>query len=300
MNNMLRTQMLKQGLKPELEVTAIDPLYIATKHRKGKTGTVMTRAFEHLAKAGYPLPSWSPRMTDHNKQLSALEGSPTVVNAGLFATVSTTGRIKTAYKYADAVAFDRNLSSNWEMQVSISFNASLKYFGHLVPFLRKVGGKYSLTRTGGHSVHGVRGSFSTWEDGEAGFAIIESAYRSSEDGLRFLKAKLFDYGLISVRFVEFNIQGEVVAPTVPSPTPTPGVDVLETSDISYSDNNSNVEALQTYLISQGFAIPSGPSTYFGSQTRIALKAWQDKHFGPQYTGEYWGSISQKKYKELKN
>ena len=298
MNNMLRTQMLKKGLKPELEVTSIDPLYIETKHGTGQTGTVMDSAFAYLAKNGFPIPSWSPRMTDHNKELTALERSGVIRNAALFPSIRTTGVVKKAYTFEAAAELDRTLPNNYEMQVSIAFNASLQYFGHLVPFLKKINDKYSLTRTGGHSVHGVRGSFSKWEDGEEGFAIIESAYRSSEDGLRFLKAKLFTYGLISVRFVEFQVGGEVVAPT-PSPvTPTPGTDVLKTVDIAYGEDNQNVLALQKYLISQGHAIPSGPTTYFGSQTRVALKAWQDKHFGPLYTGEFWGAISRAKYQEL--
>jgi hypothetical protein len=298
MNNMLRTQMLKRGLKPELEVTAIDPLYIETKHGTGQTGTVMDNAFAYLEKQGFPIPSWSPRMTDHNKELVDLERSKSVRNAALFPTVRTTGNVRKVYTFAQAVELDRTLPNNYEMQVSISFNASLQYFGHLVPFLKKVNGKYSLTRTGGHSVHGVRGSFSKWEDGEEGFAIIESAYRSSEDGLRFLKAKLFTYGLITVRFVEFEVGGESVTP-VPTPvTPAPGNDILITANIKYGDDNDAVFALQKYLMSQGFAIPSGPTTYFGSQTRVALKAWQDKHFGPLYTGEYWGEISRQKYRQL--
>jgi|TARA_R110000850_G_scaffold121584_4_gene239331 hypothetical protein len=298
MNNMLRSQMLKKGLKPEMEVTAIDPLYIATKHGKGKTGTVMDRAFKHLENFGFPIPSWSPRTTDHNTELQALESSLTVSNALLFTTIRTTGVIKKAYTYAQAVEFDRTLPDNYEMQVSIAFSASLQYFGHLVPFLKKVNGKYSLTRTGGHAVAGVRGSFSNWEDGEAGMAIIESAYRSSEDGLRFIKAKLFDYGLITVRFVEFSVLGQAVAPA-PTPTPAP-TNVLATETITYNDDSQAVKALQQYLISEGIAIPDGPTTYFGAQTRVALKTWQDKHFGPQFTGKVWGSISQEKYKQLKS
>lgn len=304
MNNMLRSQMLKRGLNPELEVTAIDPLYIATKHGKGQTGTVMAAAIAYLAKKGFPIPSWSPRMTNHNKELTALEGSKTINNAALFAGIFTTGKTKIAYTFDEAVRLDKKLPENWEMQVSIDFTASLKYFGNKVPFLQKINGAYSFTRTGGHSIHGVRHSFSTYEDGEPGFVIIDSAYRSSEDGDRFLKSIFMNYGMVRITFVEFNVDGPIITPTpVPTPTPTPNPgttdnEILMNSNISIGDDNNAVLALQKYLLSQGYAIPSGPTTYFGSETRVALKAWQDKHFGPIYTGEHWGEISREKFKQL--
>src|SRR5690606_31721132 len=74
MNNMLRTAMLQMGLRPPLEVTAIDPLYIETKAGPGKEGTVMDHAFEWLKK-GFPIPSWTPLMQNHNTELAALEKS---------------------------------------------------------------------------------------------------------------------------------------------------------------------------------------------------------------------------------
>lgn len=302
MNNMLRSFMLKLGLNPPLEVCAIDPLYIATKHGKGQTGTVMDNAFSYLASVGYPAASWTPLMTDHNKELTALENSKVIGNASKF-IIKKTGNVKRTYSFEEAVALDRSLPWNWEMQVSISFSASLQYFGQLVPFLKKIDGKYNLTRTGGHSVHGVRGSFSTWEDDEPGFAIIDSAYRSKEDGWRFLKSGLFTYGILYVRFVEFAIEGVQPSP-VPTPTPNPSPitndqEKLTQNDIKYGENSENVAALQRYLVSQGIAIPDGITTYYGSQTRVALKNWLDRHFpGNSYTGELWGSISRAKYIEL--
>ena len=177
MNNMLRSHLLKWGLKPPLEVCAIDPLYIQTKAGPGKEGTIMDSAFAYLAGNGYPAANWTPIMTNHNTELDALEASKTIKNALPF-SVKKTGNVKTAATYEQAVALDRSLPWNWEIQVSIGFSASLQYFGNLVPFLKQINGKYNLTRTGGHSVHGVRGSFSTWEDGDPGFVIIDSAYRS--------------------------------------------------------------------------------------------------------------------------
>lgn len=313
MNNMLRTAMIRRGLRPPLEVTAIDPLYVFTKHGKGKTGTVMNTAFRWLAQNGFPIPAWNPSMTDHDKELVALESNRNIDNAMLFPTIRATGNVEYVWKYEDAVRLDQTLPMSYEMQVSIAFNRSLKYFGQKVPFVQQINGKYDFNRTGGHSVHGVRGSFSTWEDGEAGFAIIDSAYRSSEDGWRFLKKKLVDYGLIQIRFVELQVDGGSVVPNpvtptptpspTPDPTPTPGFKYARLAgvDTQFGERNNNVTLLQQYLIEQGFEIPAGATGYFGEQTRTALKAWQDRHFpGNTYSGGYWGSISREKFITLHN
>jgi len=305
MNNMLRTAMVRRGLKPPLEVTAIDPLYIKTKYGRGQTGTVMNQAFSYLAKEGFPIPSWQPSMTDQDKELVALENNKAIDNAEMFSSIKATGKVEYVWKYEDAVRLDQTLPMNYEMQVSIAFNRSLKYFGFKVPEVRKIDGKYDFNRTGGHSVHGVRASFSTWEDGEEGFAIIDSAYRSSEAGWRFLKKRLFDYGLIQVRFVELQIGGEVVDPIKPTPQPTPPPASfpfarLASIDTRFGEKNNNSLLLQQYLISQGHNIPAGATGYFGEQTRLALKEWQDKHFGDRYDGTVWGSISRKKFIILYN
>lgn len=311
MNNMLRTAMVRKGLRPPLEVTAIDPLYIFTKAGKGKTGTVMNNAFRWLAQNGFPIASWTPSMTNHDKELNQLERDRNVDNAKVFSTVRATGNTRFTYKYDEAVELDRTLPMSYEMQVSISFNRSLRYFGQKVPFVQAINGKYDLERTGGHSVHGVRGSFSTWETGEAGFAIIESAYRSSEDGLRFLTKKLMDYGMITIRFVELNVGTDTVAPNptpapTPNPTPTPAPNPsfpyarLAGVDMQFGENNNNVKLLQQYLIAQGHAIPAGATGYFGEQTRVALKEWQDKQFGDRYTGTVWSQISRSKFITLHN
>jgi len=305
MNNMLRTAMLRKGLRPPLEVTAIDPLYVFTKHGEGKTGTVMNNAFRWLAKNGFPIPAWNPSMTDHNKELADLESNKNVDNAMLFPTIRATGNVHYVWSYDEAAQLDRDLPMNYEIQVSISFNRSLQYFGHKVPFVEKINGKYDFNRTGGHSIHGVRGSFSTWEDGEAGFAIIDSAYRSSEDGWRFLKKRLMDYGLVQVRFVELAIGEDVIDPdpVQPTPDPTPGFKYarLASVDTQFGERNNNVTLLQNYLIDQGYAIPAGATGYFGEQTRTALKGWQDRHFpGNTYSGGYWGSISRAKFITLHN
>jgi hypothetical protein len=309
MNNMLRTAMIRRGLRPPLEVTAIDPLYVFTKHGKGKTGTVMNHAFRWLAENGFPIPAWNPSMTDHNTELADLESNKNVENAKLFPSIRATGNVRYTYSFDEAVALDQSLPMNYEMQVSISFNQSIKYWGNKVPFVQKINGKYDFKRTGGHSVHGVRASFSTWEDGEPGFAIIDSAYRSSEDGWRFVKKRLMDYGLVQIRFVELDLTGETVDPDpitpkpTPDPTPAPGFKFarLASVDTQFGERNNNVTLLQQYLIEQGHSVPAGATGYFGEQTRTALKEWQDKQFpGNTYSGGYWGSISRERFIRLHN
>jgi hypothetical protein len=247
-------------------------------------------------------------MTNHDKELQALEDSKTIKNAALFAGIKTTGNVKTATSFSQAVALDRELPNNWLMQVSIAFSPSLKYFGQLVPFLQKVGSKFNLTRTGGHSVHGVRGSFSVWEDGEAGFVIIDSAYRSSEDGWRFLKESLFKYGVLQIRFVEFNFTGSTSSVPVVNqpqenvqPTFPPGNDykLLSGSDITFGMQGTHVEALQRFLIKSGHAIPDGVTGNFGRQTQVALRNWQASQFpGQNYAGNVWGEISRARFIQM--
>ncbi len=303
-NNMLRTQMLKRGLQPLLEVTSIDPLYLATKVGPGKTGTNSSYIMEYLGREGYPMPSWDPRMVDHNKELSALENDPDIDNALKFVSRLTTGKVHYTKSFSEALKLDTELGNNWEMQVSINFSQSLKWFGQKLPYVRKVGDKYNLTRTGGHSVHGVRNSFSVWEDGEEGFAIIDSAYRSHEDGFRFVQRKLVDLGLIKIRFVEFNLDGETTKPPTNIPIPpiviAPSDEaILSSTDIKFGDKGENVKALQRFLIAEGYHIQAGVTGNFLQQAKSTLKAWQDITFGPKYDGTFWGPISRQKYIEIK-
>ena len=303
-NNMLRSAMLQMGLKPPLEVTSIDPLYIATKVGPGKTGTNSAYIMEYLARGGYPMPSWTPHMTDHNKELQDLENSDFAPNAHKFVCRLLTGNAHFTRSFSEALKLDSELPLNWQMQVSINFSASLKWFGQSTPFVQKIGDKYNLTRTGGHSVHAVRNSFSTGEDGEAGFGIIDSAYRSAEDGFRFVSKRLVDLGVIKIRFVEFNLEGVNEAPPTNIPTPPIVIGasdeaILSTTNISYGDKGENVKALQRFLIAEGYFIAAGVTGNFLNQTKSTLKAWQDITFGPKYSGEFWGAISQAEYKRLK-
>jgi hypothetical protein len=288
MNNMLRTVMLNLGLKPDLEVTSIDPLYIETKYGKGKQGTIIEVALNHLNKFGYPMPSWTPSMTNHDKELDALEASVPAKRAKLFGGIKPTGKVRATSNLQEAINLDATLPDNWVMQVSIAFCASLKYFGKKAPYLEKINGQYSLIRTGGHSIHGVRKSFSTWEDGQPGFAIIDSAYLSYEEGWRFFTKQLFDAGLITVRFVEFPTESVSFVPT----QVLNDQNILSTTPISQGESGEKVNALQRFL---GITTTGN----FDNPTVVALKKWQDAQFGPKYTGQFWGQISIARYKQIK-
>ncbi len=58
------------------------------------------------------------------------------------------------------------------------------------------------------------------------------------------------------------------------PTPLPPSFVF-TQDMKYGETSENVRQLQKRLIDLGYSIPSGPTTYFGDQTRTALIKYQD-------------------------
>lgn len=65
-----------------------------------------------------------------------------------------------------------------------------------------------------------------------------------------------------------------------------------TTNLQFGQTSPEVKKLQEFLISQGMSIPSGPTNYFGNETKAALTAWQKKtgvaagnDFG------YWGPKS---------
>lgn len=63
-----------------------------------------------------------------------------------------------------------------------------------------------------------------------------------------------------------------------------------TRDLTIGSTGADVLALQTWLMAHGYAIPSGPTTYFGTQTRAAVAAYQTAH-GIQPTAGYFGPIT---------
>ena len=62
-----------------------------------------------------------------------------------------------------------------------------------------------------------------------------------------------------------------------------------TRDLTKGVSGDDVQALQTFLIENGFAISGGATGYFGDQTKAALASFQLKHginpaqgyFGPR-------------------
>lgn len=63
-----------------------------------------------------------------------------------------------------------------------------------------------------------------------------------------------------------------------------------TRDLTLGSQGSDVTALQSFLISNGFAIPAGATGYFGSQTKAALASYQAAHAIVPAAG-YFGPIT---------
>jgi len=60
----------------------------------------------------------------------------------------------------------------------------------------------------------------------------------------------------------------------------------------FGQSSADVIAMQKFLISQGMSIPSGPTGYFGNETKAALTQWQTKQgITGAGIGENWGPQS---------
>jgi hypothetical protein len=78
------------------------------------------------------------------------------------------------------------------------------------------------------------------------------------------------------------------------PTASP-VEPMPVRDLEYGDEGSDVKALQTLLIAQGYSISAGPTGAFYGQTRAALAAYQADH-GIAPSAGYFGSITRAQMK----
>jgi len=292
-NNMIVWFMLKSGLKPQKDLTNVTLMYKDLKYRAGDSGTVVSVALRKLAKKGVPVKTVETIL--HRKYLSELEKNE-VVGKGwdyTFPFFKDKDWIQ-AKNFEDAVKLDRELGDNYVIQVSFTFSKALRYFGNIKPFLDF---KQSFKRTGGHSVAGVRGSFSIDKDGDNGMVIIDSAYRSSEEGWRFITELMVNSGVARIRFVE--VDTEVIFENIEKPKPTVkpkenqevlDKSILSTTIIKYGDKGEAVRALQRYL-------DVNVDGDFGEVTRTALMNWQFKQYGKWYSGKYWKS-SRNVYKKL--
>jgi hypothetical protein len=65
-----------------------------------------------------------------------------------------------------------------------------------------------------------------------------------------------------------------------------------TTNLQFGQSSPEVKKLQEFLISQGMSIPSGPTNYFGNETKAALTEWQKKTGVAAGTDfGYWGPKS---------
>lgn len=70
-----------------------------------------------------------------------------------------------------------------------------------------------------------------------------------------------------------------------------------TTNLTFGQTSDEVKKLQNFLIAQGYTISAGATGYFGTQTRDALKSWQQKVGvgGPAADlGNNWGALSMAK------
>lgn len=68
-------------------------------------------------------------------------------------------------------------------------------------------------------------------------------------------------------------------------------------DLTIGAQGTDVTQLQTFLISQGFAIPAGATGYFGTQTKAAVAAFQAAH-GISPAAGYFGPITRAKVNSM--
>lgn len=86
---------------------------------------------------------------------------------------------------------------------------------------------------------------------------------SSKNTFAKVAAAIAVLGLIAFSFAAF--------------TPQAGAQTVTytfTRDLTIGSTGADVQALQTWLMSRGYSIPAGPTTYFGTQTRAAVAAYQ--------------------------
>ncbi len=70
-----------------------------------------------------------------------------------------------------------------------------------------------------------------------------------------------------------------------------------TGSLTIGASGAEVTCLQEYLISAGYSIPAGATGYFGTQTQMAVAAWQTAHNVAPAAG-YFGPLSQATYATL--
>ena len=70
-----------------------------------------------------------------------------------------------------------------------------------------------------------------------------------------------------------------------------------TKNLYMGVRGDDVKCLQTYLMGAGQSIPAGATSYFGSQTKAAVSAWQAANSVSPAVG-YFGSLSRAKYTSL--
>ncbi len=290
------------GLDDRDEEIGISLTYRDEKYRPGDSGTVVSIAFRRLAKKGIPQKSWPTIF--HRKNLAELEKNKTVEGGWEFTTDFFVDEPWIQAKdFAHAVELNEKFGPEYQMQTSITFSKAINWFGQKKPF---IDWKKSTARTGGHSVAGVRNSFSIDKDGDEGFVIIDSAYRKSEAGWRFVTKSMIDTGICRVRFVktQIDLRSSKKKITIPKTKKT-----ISLSQTYRGEKGKKVESLQAYLYAEGDNTMRNVDGVYGPMTSRAVLRWHLKHqklMGTSVSrlkrlkGNYFGPVSIRAWKKLSN
>ena len=171
-------------------------------------------------------------------------------------------------------------------EISISNLNNVHWYGIETPYIKS---NIRDARSGGHRMSGNAFMKIFEYKGEPAVAIHNSEARSGVD------MHLARLSILRLNMNSWDIYLVDVAEQVTTP---PASSILASERIVFGNGGDSVVELQNYLISQNISIPAGATGFFGNQTKVALKEWQDEQFGNVYDGTVWGSISQRRFVDL--
>ncbi|MFD8618276.1 N-acetylmuramoyl-L-alanine amidase [Streptomyces sp. NPDC059513] len=89
----------------------------------------------------------------------------------------------------------------------------------------------------------------------------------------YAPGKMYDMAKVR-KDIKATLSGGVSEEKPKPVEPKPTKPVVKLSNLKYGLRNKDVEAVQKKLIAKGFKIPSGPTSFFGDQTKAAYSKYQ--------------------------